>query len=149
MKKHYLVIAFTSLFLALSGVGFMAYGADIVVSVTVPDAYVTKLTNMVTDKWLNEPTCAQGGPAECSDAQYENQEDCELNEETWAGTPLNLKQCFIKKMIVEAVTAAYATWEREQEPATAKATFNVAKAAYKAALRNAETAEVDFDVTGE
>ena len=147
-RKGFFVVGLTAFAIAMS---IVAYGADIVVSVTVPDAYVTKLTNMVTDKWMSEPTCALGGaPYVCSDEQYETQEACEENGGSWGGTtPLSLKNCFIKKMIKESIIEDYTTWEREQEPASTKAAFDAARDAYKEALRNAGTAEVEFDVSGE
>jgi len=186
MKKGLLMVVLGSMFLASN-----VFAADIIITVTIPDAYVSELTAMTTDEWMSEPECALGcsdsqyetqetceagvcsdaqyttqetcQAVVCSDAQYETQETCEANEgtwaardntwgarATWAGTPLNIKQCFTKMAIIESIKKQYADYKHGTDQADTKAAFIAAKEAYRDALKASESGEQpEFDVTGQ
>ena len=66
----------------------IATAADVVVTVTVPDSYVARLTAMVEAKYMHP------GNFSCTD--------------------LTVKQCFAKMMIVERIKKLLFQWERTE-----------------------------------
>ncbi len=64
------------------------YAADVTVTITVPDAYVERLTTMVEAIYMHP------GNFSC--------------------TGLNVRECFVKKMIVEQVKKLLFQWEWQQ-----------------------------------
>ena len=114
MKRFILGLVMTGMVFTVGSV----LAADVTGTWTVPDAYVSEMSAMVTDKYLNTS-------------------DCE---------GLTVKQCFAKMVVQGGIRDTYITWKREESPEAAKATFVSARDAYKAAIRTAETAEIEFEV---
>lgn len=84
MKKAMMTLAMVGILFSAG----LAMAQDLTVNIVIPDAYVERLTTMVTAKYMHP------GNASCND--------------------LTLKECFIKMMIVEAVKTELYTWERNQ-----------------------------------
>ncbi|KKL73575.1 hypothetical protein LCGC14_2073530 [marine sediment metagenome] len=84
MKKLFMIAMFVLSLSLVTG----SLAADVVVTVTVPDAYVARLTAMV------EAKCMHPGNFSCTD--------------------LTVKQCFTKMMIVEQIKKLLFQWERAE-----------------------------------
>ena len=86
-------------FLVVLGILFSApvLAADIVVSVTIPDAYVSRLTDMVTSRWMSSSEC----------------------------NGLTVKQCFIKQMIIDSIKQELYIYELRKARAEAISTVVV------------------------
>jgi len=65
--------------------------ADVVVTITIPDAYVTRLSNMITDKYINAGHC-EG---------------------------LTVKQCFVQKVIIDSIKVDLLAYEKDKIGKTA------------------------------
>jgi len=87
MKKLLISLAMISL-LAISPLALPSpsEAADVIVTITVPDAYVARLTAMVQDSFM-----------------YPGNQTCE---------GLTIKQCFTKKIIIEHIKRALIDYER-------------------------------------
>ena len=84
MKKAIIYLAT----LAILAISIPVMASDVVVTVTVPDAYVARLTAMIEAKYT-----------------YQGCFDC---------TGLTVKECFTKMSIVEVVKKELFQWERKQ-----------------------------------
>ena len=99
MKKAMMILAMLGILFTFG----TATAADVTVTITVPDAYVARLTAMVQAKYMHP------GNFSC--------------------TGLTIKQCFTKKMVVEQVKKLLFQWERQQarKAATSAADASVSK----------------------
>lgn len=89
MKKAMMILAMVGILFTAG----LAMAQDLTVSIVIPEAYVERLTTMVTAKYMHP------GNASCNG--------------------LTLKECFIKMMIVEAVKTELYQWERAEARKTA------------------------------
>jgi len=87
MRKEVLIISLLCLGL-VAAIAVPARAADVVVTITVPDAYVQRLADMIEARHMPP-----------------------IN---WACAGLTVKECFIKMYIVENVKRELRSWEQEQ-----------------------------------
>ena len=122
--------------LVMMGMVFTAgsvLAADVSGTWTVPDAYVSEMSDMTIAKYM-----------------YDGCQDCVgLDPEV----PADIKACFSKMVVQQSIINHYITWKKEESPAIAKAAMEesiVAMEAFKEAYRNsikaADNAEYEFKV---